>query len=219
MTRNEILKRLAHAKTSFESEFILEELRELDKRTIDVRKPLSNKEVEIKRENNTGIAEYRVFNQSMREMQIQTSNFGQAYQVWSDGVAATGDCWTLLVMPANNGKKQYLQAEVSVNDYRMSLIPDFHGDFKSLDVKSKDDIINPAHYKVIPSGNYPDGLEYMDLMTYILSHHKGVQAHLLGQILKYSIRLGKKDAKLQDAQKIQWYSNYLVKIIEQEHGS
>jgi hypothetical protein len=56
-------------------------------------------------------------------------------------------------------------------------------------------------------------------MTYILSHHKGVQAHLLGQILKYSIRLGKKDAKLQDAQKIQWYSNYLVKIIEQEHGS
>ena len=95
----------------------------------------------------------------------------------------------------------------------------FHGDFTSMNNDEKDDIINPAHYKVIPSGNYPDGLEYMDLMTYILSHHNGVDSHLLGQILKYSIRLGKKDDKLQDAKKIQWYANYLVKVIEQENES
>jgi hypothetical protein len=54
-------------------------------------------------------------------------------------------------------------------------------------------------------------------MTYILAHHNGVQSHLLGQILKYSIRIGKKDDKLQDAKKIQWYANYLVKVIEQEN--
>jgi hypothetical protein len=95
---------------------------------------------------------------------------------------------------------------------------DFHGDFKSLDEKARDEIINPAHYQVIPSGTYPQGLEYMDLMTYILAHHNGVESHLLGQILKYSIRIGKKDDKLQDAKKIQWYANYLVTIIEQEDG-
>ena len=80
----------------------------------------------------------------------------------------------------------------------------------------KDNIINPAHYKVIPAGNYPEGLEYMDLMNYILAHHKGIESHLVGQILKYSIRLGKKDAKQQDALKIQWYANYLVEVIKKQ---
>ena len=69
---------------------------------------------------------------------------------------------------------------------------DFHGDFKDMNERVKDSIINPAHYKVIPPGNYPEGLEYMDLMQYILAHHKGIESHLVGQILKYSIRLGKK---------------------------
>ena len=94
---------------------------------------------------------------------------------------------------------------------------EFHGDFKAMDDREQDTIINPAHYKVIPAGTYPNGLEYMDLMTYILAHHKGVESHLLGQILKYSIRIGKKDDKLQDAKKIQWYANYLVNVIEQEN--
>ena len=93
---------------------------------------------------------------------------------------------------------------------------DFHGDFKLMNEDKQDDIINPAHYKVIPSGSYPDGLEYMDLMTYILSHHNGVESHLLGQILKYAIRIGKKDDKLQDARKIEWYASYLVKVIKDE---
>jgi len=93
---------------------------------------------------------------------------------------------------------------------------DFHGEFKDMNERIKDSIINPAHYKVIPAGNYPEGLEYMDLMNYILDHHKGIEAHLVGQILKYSIRLGKKDAKQQDALKIQWYANYLVEVIKKQ---
>jgi len=94
---------------------------------------------------------------------------------------------------------------------------DFHGNFVSMDTVEQEQIINPAHYKIIPAGNYPEGIEYMDLMTYILKHHKGVAAHLLGQIFKYGTRLGKKDDKLQDAKKIQWYADYLVKVIEQEN--
>ena len=97
--------------------------------------------------------------------------------------------------------------------------PVFHGKFTDMDDDEQDQVINPAHYKVIPPGNYPDGLEYMDLMSYILSHHTGVTSHILGQVFKYSTRLGKKDAKLQDAKKIQWYANYLVKVIEQENES
>lgn len=92
----------------------------------------------------------------------------------------------------------------------------FHGEFEEMNAANQDAVINPAHYKVVPAGNYPDGLEYMDLMQYILKHHDGVTAHLLGQVFKYSTRLGKKDNKLQDAKKIQWYANYLVKVLENE---
>lgn len=95
---------------------------------------------------------------------------------------------------------------------------DFHGDFSDMNDEQQDAIINPAHYKLIPPEAYekfPEGLEYMDLMEYILSHHKGVEAHLLGQIFKYACRLGKKDADLQDAKKIEWYANRLVNAIKE----
>jgi hypothetical protein len=62
---------------------------------------------------------------------------------------------------------------------------------------------------------YPYGMEYIDLMAYLLEGHTGVQAHLLGQIYKYSMRLGKKDNTLQDARKIEWYASRLVSEIEQ----
>ncbi len=87
----------------------------------------------------------------------------------------------------------------------------FHGGF---DKDDRDAIINPSHYKTIPAGNYPDGIEYMDLCVFTLAHLKGVEAHLVGQILKYTLRVGKKDAKLQDAMKIQWYANFLVNHLE-----
>lgn len=94
---------------------------------------------------------------------------------------------------------------------------DFHGNFEDMDDDTQDAIINPKHYKMIPKEAYadkPEGLEYMDLMEYILAHHEGVESHLLGQVFKYACRLGKKDAKLQDAKKIAWYANRLVTVIE-----
>jgi hypothetical protein len=98
----------------------------------------------------------------------------------------------------------------------------FHGNFEEMSQDEQDRIINPKHYKMIPKEAYerfPEGLEYMDLMEYILSHHKGVESHLLGQIFKYACRLGKKDAKLQDARKIEWYARRLVEVIENDKST
>ena len=89
--------------------------------------------------------------------------------------------------------------------------------WEELDRQEQDAIINPSHYKMIPPEaykKYPEGLEYMDLMEYILSHHKGIEGHLLGQIFKYACRLGRKDAMGQDAQKIKWYATRLAKVID-----
>lgn len=94
---------------------------------------------------------------------------------------------------------------------------DFHGEFNKMAPDTQDLIINPKHYEIIPASaykDYPDGLEYMDIMKYALSHLKGVVAHTLGHIFKYSFRLGKKDDMLQDAKKIQWYANRLVFLLE-----
>jgi hypothetical protein len=44
----------------------------------------------------------------------------------------------------------------------------------------------------------------------LLEGYSGVEAHLLGQIYKYSMRLGKKDSKEQDATKISWYAQCLA---------
>ena len=69
----------------------------------------------------------------------------------------------------------------------------------------KKDAINPDHYKeVIP------GMQYMQLMEHLLKGFDGVEAHLLGQIYKYSMRLGKKDPKEQDSAKISWYAQCLA---------
>jgi len=78
-------------------------------------------------------------------------------------------------------------------------------------VKTSEDVdhINPKHYKdVVP------GYQYMELMQHMLKGFNGVEAHLLGQIYKYQMRLGKKDSKLQDLKKAQWYLNVLVKYYE-----
>jgi len=96
---------------------------------------------------------------------------------------------------------------------------DFHGKFEEMTSEEQDAIINPQHYKMVPKEAYarfPEGLEYMDLMEYILKHHKGVGAHLLGQVFKYGCRLGKKDAALQDAKKIAWYANRLVEVLSEK---
>jgi len=105
-----------------------------------------------------------------------------------------------------------------VEEVRQNVV-DFHGKFENMNEDEQDAIINPEHYKMVPGKayeKYPNGLEYIDLMEYMLGHHKGVEAHLVGQIFKYTMRLGKKDSKLQDAKKIEWYANRLVSVIEEK---
>ena len=81
-------------------------------------------------------------------------------------------------------------------------------------------IIDPPHYEIIPPGTYPDGLEYMDIMEYVLGNRTDnfnvtpLEGHLLGQIFKYAFRFGKKDKIEQEAKKIEWYAKRLVKVIE-----
>lgn len=94
---------------------------------------------------------------------------------------------------------------------------DFHGNFEDMDDDTQDAIINPKHYKLFSAedyARYPDGIEYMDLCDNALSHLTGVEAHLVGQILKYTLRIGKKDAKAQDAKKIEWYASRLVNTVK-----
>ena len=67
------------------------------------------------------------------------------------------------------------------------------------------DQINPTHYKGVAAGK-----QYIELMKDLLEGYSGVEAHLLGQIYKYSMRLGKKDSKEQDATKISWYAQCLA---------
>ena len=95
--------------------------------------------------------------------------------------------------------------------------PDFHGEFSDMEAALQEAIINPKHYKLFSPedyADYPNGLEYMDLCDKALAHLTGVEAHLVGQILKYTLRIGKKDAKEQDAKKIEWYATRLVNTVK-----
>ena len=104
-----------------------------------------------------------------------------------------------------------------IKDNTDYVAPDFHGDFSGMSDEVKDSIINPKHYKIFSPedyAKYPDGIEYMDLCDQALAHLSGVESHLVGQILKYTLRVGKKDAMEQDATKIQWYATRLVNTVK-----
>ena len=76
---------------------------------------------------------------------------------------------------------------------------------------SKNNAISPKHYKeIVP------GYEYMDMMVHMLDGFDGVEAHLMGQIYKYLMRYGKKDSKLQELQKVEWYLKYLIKHMQEK---
>ena len=65
--------------------------------------------------------------------------------------------------------------------------------------------VSPKHYKeIVP------GLQYMQMMDYMLKDFEGCEAHLMGQIYKYLMRYGKKDAKQQELGKVFWYTTYLM---------
>ena len=72
--------------------------------------------------------------------------------------------------------------------------------FREYAKKIPDGAVNPAHYKeIVP------GMEYFDMMDYILKDWKGSQAHALGNAYKYLMRLGKKDDPAQELGKAIWY--------------
>jgi len=115
--------------------------------------------------------------------------------------------------------KEFLDSLDNHNNKEVKKETDFHGDFGSLDEKEKNLIINPTHYKIIPKEaylKYPNGMQYMDIMKYVLAHLKPHEAAIMSQVFKYSLRIGKKDHKLQDAEKICWYANYMAKTVKEE---
>ena len=74
-------------------------------------------------------------------------------------------------------------------------------------ITAKKDAINPSHYKGIV-GNY----QYIECMEFILGFN-GLKAHLIGQIYKYMMRLGKKDSEQQELGKVIWYSRCLAILL------
>ena len=149
-------------------------------------------------------------NQEMNGMEVveveETGNFGYSAYLEREAEAE----YQALIEESNYTVAEKCEKKKAI---------DFHGNFGGLDKSDQDEIINPKHYKMIPKEAYdrfPEGLEYMDLMEYILDSHSGVNSHLLGQIFKYACRLGKKDADLQDARKIEWYASRLVKSLEHQ---
>lgn len=73
--------------------------------------------------------------------------------------------------------------------------------------KVKKDMVNrPDHYT---QGN----IECIDAMESALTREEFI-GFLKGQILKYNWRLGLKGDPIEDAKKIQWYNNRLIRTLE-----
>ena len=93
---------------------------------------------------------------------------------------------------------------------------DFHGDFGGMTEEEKDLVIQPKHYKLIPPGPYPEGIEYTGLTRILLEGRPltNFQAAMLAQVIKYLVRAGFKDEIAQDYRKMQWYLQYLIDDLE-----
>jgi len=118
---------------------------------------------------------------------------------------------------AQQGYGDFMREQYQLSEEDQITAPDFHGDFSDMEAALQEAIINPKHYKLFSKEDYsayPNGIEYMDLCDKALAHLSGVEAHLVGQILKYTLRVGKKDAMEQDAKKIEWYATRLVNTVK-----
>jgi hypothetical protein len=91
--------------------------------------------------------------------------------------------------------------------------------FKGTDAASKESqhlpSTNPEHYRDLIPG-IAKNVQYYHLVNELL---KGIdldsmEAHLLGTILNYAVRYGRKDAKHREAQKLAWNSMCLVAYLE-----
>lgn len=72
-----------------------------------------------------------------------------------------------------------------------------------------DAVQRPAHYAATDNG-----IECIDAIRAALGRD-GFIAFLRGQVIKYSWRLGKKDAAVTDAEKAQWYQTKLVEVLRE----
>jgi len=77
-------------------------------------------------------------------------------------------------------------------------------------ILANDPVNHPAHYT---SGN----VECIDAIAAALGHD-GFVAFLRGQIIKYTWRLGLKDAAIQDAAKAVWYANKLTEALSNDQA-
>jgi len=89
----------------------------------------------------------------------------------------------------------------------------FHPDnFDGIAAEEKQAIINPKHYSLIPPGEYPQGVQYMGLVCFLLAKKDKLdryEAHIYSHMMKYILRLGEKDSVRQDIKKILWYTELL----------
>ena len=67
----------------------------------------------------------------------------------------------------------------------------------------KDMVTKPSHYRSL------SGRDTIDAMVELAASHEEFRGFLKHNIIKYLIRLGKKDDAVQDAQKIVWYAMFL----------
>jgi hypothetical protein len=75
--------------------------------------------------------------------------------------------------------------------------------------EAQKDRINPTYYKdIVP------GMQYMEMMQYMLSRFSGVEAHLMGQIYKYLMRMGGKDSDVQELSKVKWYTDFYLAYLK-----
>lgn len=110
---------------------------------------------------------------------------------------------TMTPVWSNQMAKQYNKdIEENTEAMRLNASMDLH-----IGLSKPKDAINPAHYKGIV-GDY----QYIECMEFILGF-EGLKSHLIGQIYKYMMRLGKKDSEQQELGKVIWYSRCLAILL------
>jgi len=97
----------------------------------------------------------------------------------------------------------------AVEDANDPILRKMLGDVEEIQMADeREHYVSGNHYNdVVP------GMQYMEMMQYMLDGKTGVEAHLLGQVYKYLMRAGKKDDYEQDLRKASWYTNCLAKYI------
>jgi hypothetical protein len=114
----------------------------------------------------------------------------------------------------NDMKEESPSEAVSTAEWN-AWVENAYGDKPRAAAEMKEEETEVDHY--VAGKHYNDvvpGMQYMEMMQYMLADKTGVEAHLFGQIYKYLMRAGKKDNYEQDLRKANWYTTCLVKFIQ-----